>query len=31
MDYIVTRNTDDFTDSTVPGITPKDFIMGFFD
>ena len=26
VDYIVTRNLDDFKDTTIPVIEPKDFI-----
>ena len=29
-DYIVTRNTKDFTSSPVPAITPADFLNKFF-
>ena len=25
-DYIITRNTDDFSNSNVPAITPSDFL-----
>ena|SRR5690554_6166779 len=30
IDYIVTRNTKDFLKSSVPAITPEDFITKFF-
>ncbi|MCL1843449.1 MAG: PIN domain-containing protein, partial [Defluviitaleaceae bacterium] len=29
-DYIVTRNTKDFTNSPVPAMTPADFLNKFF-
>jgi len=25
-DYIITRNTDDFSNSNIPAITPSDFL-----
>ena len=28
-DYIITRNTDDFRNSTIPAITPSDFLLTF--
>ena len=31
IDYIITRNTKDFTNSPVPAITPDDFLTKFFD
>ena len=31
MDYIVTRNTEDFTSSPVPAVTPDDFLRIFFE
>ncbi|KKM11029.1 hypothetical protein SY88_10665 [Clostridiales bacterium PH28_bin88] len=30
IDYIITRNTKDFTNSPVPAITPEDFLTKFF-
>ena len=26
LDYIITRNVDDFKEGTVPAITPEDFL-----
>jgi len=31
IDYIITRNTKDFTNSPVPAITPEDFLTKFFE
>lgn len=31
IDYVITRNTKDFTNSSVPAITPEDFLTMFFD
>jgi len=31
MDYIITRNIKDFTNSPVPAITPEDFLTDFFE
>lgn len=31
MDYIITRNTKDFKNSTVPAITPEDFLTNFYE
>lgn len=28
-DYIITRNTDDFKNSSVPAITPADFLREY--
>jgi predicted nucleic acid-binding protein len=30
IDYIVTRNNDDFKDSPVPALSPSDFMVKFF-
>lgn len=30
IDYIITRNTKDFTNLPVPAITPEDFLTKFF-
>jgi predicted nucleic-acid-binding protein len=31
IDYIVTRNIKDFSHSSVPAITPEDFLTKYFD
>ncbi|MBC7075710.1 MAG: hypothetical protein H5T98_06535 [Syntrophomonadaceae bacterium] len=31
MDYIITRNTKNFTNSPVPAVTPEDFLTDFFE
>ena len=31
IDYIITHNTKDFTNSPVPAITPEDFLTKFFE
>ncbi|MDK2821768.1 MAG: hypothetical protein PWP31_1733 [Clostridia bacterium] len=31
IDYIITHNTKDFTNSPIPAITPEDFLTKFFE
>lgn len=31
IDYIITRNTQDYNNSPVPALTPEDFIKKFFE
>lgn len=30
VDYIITRNTDDFSNSIIPAITPADFLKRYY-